>query len=214
MASGRYQVPFVPYSRFSRRMSWTSRRPGARPSGSSSKWCGCRASSSPPSPAPGWHCVARRCRGCSAIRWSGRRPSASPQAPHSAADRDPALRIRSFVQVGAFAGAAAALVAVLAIHRSDSLSPILTLVLAGVVVSAFCSALVGLVTYIADPDTKLPDIVFWLLGSFASATWSKFRLLSVCTALSGVVLIGMRWRINVLLAGRRGRADAWRPPGA
>ena len=107
----------------------------------------------------------------------------------------------AFVQVGAFAGAAAALLAVLAIHRSDSLSPILTLVLAGVVVSAFCSALVGLATYVADPETKLPDIVFWLLGSFASATWSKFLLLSVCTALAGAVLIGMRWRINVLSLG-------------
>jgi iron complex transport system permease protein len=107
----------------------------------------------------------------------------------------------SFVQIGAFAGAAAALLAVLAIHRSDSLSPILTLVLAGVVVSAFCSALVGLATYVADPETKLPDIVFWLLGSFASANWPKLWLLSACTAISGVVLLGMRWRINVLSLG-------------
>jgi iron complex transport system permease protein len=107
----------------------------------------------------------------------------------------------SFVQVGAFIGAAAALLAVLAIHRSDSLSPILTLVLAGVVVSAFCGALVGLATYVADPETKLPDIVFWLLGSFASANWPKLWLLSVCTAISGVVLLGMRWRINVLSLG-------------
>ncbi len=106
-----------------------------------------------------------------------------------------------FVQVGAFVGAAVALLAVLAIHRSDSLSPILTLVLAGVVVSAFCSALVGLATYVADPETKLPDIVFWLLGSFASATWPKLLLLSVCTTLAGVVLISMRWRINVLSLG-------------
>jgi len=107
----------------------------------------------------------------------------------------------NFVQIGAFVGAAAALLAVLAIHRSDSLSPILTLVLAGVVVSAFCGALVGLATYVADPETKLPDIVFWLLGSFASATWPKLSLLSVCTAVAGVVLLGMRWRINVLSLG-------------
>ena len=89
----------------------------------------------------------------------------------------------------------------LAIHRSDSMSPILTLVLAGVVVSAFCGALVGMATYVADPETKLPDIVFWLLGSFASATWPKLLLLSVCTAVAGAVLIGMRWRINVLSLG-------------
>ncbi len=105
------------------------------------------------------------------------------------------------VQISAFAGAALALLAVLAIHRSDSVSPILTLVLAGVVVSAFCGAMVGLATYVADPDTKLQDIVFWLLGSFASATWPQFRLIALCTAIAAAVLIGMRWRVNVLSLG-------------
>ncbi|MDH7794590.1 MULTISPECIES: iron ABC transporter permease [unclassified Beijerinckia] len=105
------------------------------------------------------------------------------------------------VQVGAFVGAALALIAVLAIHRSDGLSPILSLVLAGVVVSAFCAALVGLVTYVADPETKLPGIVFWLLGSFAAASWTKLGLISVCTVLAGIVMLGMRWRINVLSLG-------------
>jgi len=105
------------------------------------------------------------------------------------------------VQLGAFAGAALALGAVLAIHRSDGLSPILTLVLAGVVISAFCGALVGLVTYVADPETRLPGIVFWLLGSFAAATWPKLGLISICTMLASVVMLGMRWRVNVLALG-------------
>lgn len=105
------------------------------------------------------------------------------------------------VQIGAFGGAALALVAVLAFHRSDNLSPILTLVLAGVVVSSFCSALVGLVTYLADPETTLQVIVFWLLGSFASSTWPQFGLVAVCTTFAAAVLIGMRWRVNVLSLG-------------
>jgi iron complex transport system permease protein len=105
------------------------------------------------------------------------------------------------VQIGAFGGAALALIAVLALHRSDDLSPVLTLVLGGVVVSAFCSALVGLVTYLADPETTLQVIVFWLLGSFASSTWPQFGLIASCTTIAGVVLIGMRWRVNVLSLG-------------
>jgi iron complex transport system permease protein len=106
-----------------------------------------------------------------------------------------------WVQLGAFVGAAAALSAVLAIHRTDSLSPILTLVLAGVVVAAFCSALVGLVTFVADPETKLPGIVFWLLGSFAAANWTRLLLISACTAVAGAIMLGMRWRVNVLSLG-------------
>ena len=105
------------------------------------------------------------------------------------------------VQTSAFAGAAAALLAVLAIARGDGPSPILSLVLAGVVVSAFCGALVGMATYVADPETKLQDIVFWLLGSFASATWPKLGLITVSTFVAVLVLIGMRWRVNVLSLG-------------
>ncbi len=105
------------------------------------------------------------------------------------------------VTVGAFIGAIAALLAVLAIHRGDSVSPVLSLVLAGVVVGAFCGALVGFATFVADPETKLPGIVFWLLGSFGTATWPRLVLVSTCTALAGRVLLAMRWRINVLSLG-------------
>ncbi len=105
------------------------------------------------------------------------------------------------VQLSAFGGAAVALLIVLVLARSGSLSPILTLVLAGVVVSAFCGALVGLATYMADPETKLPDILFWLLGSFAASTWQRFWLILAVTMPATLILLGMRWRINVLSLG-------------
>lgn len=117
------------------------------------------------------------------------------------------------VTVGAFVGAIAALLAVLAIHRADSVSPVLSLVLAGVVVGAFCGALVGFVTFVADPETKLPGIVFWLLGSFGTATWPRLVLVSLCTALAGGVLLAMRWRINVLSLGDEEARNLGARPG-
>lgn len=105
------------------------------------------------------------------------------------------------VHLGAFAGAAIALAAVLIVHRGDGVSPVLTLVLAGVVIGAFCSALVGFVTFIADPEVKLPGIVFWLLGSFAASSWPNLMLLATCTILGGGVMLAMRWRVNVLSLG-------------
>lgn len=105
------------------------------------------------------------------------------------------------VEIGAFMGAAAALFAVLLLHRGDGLSSILALVLAGVVISAFCGAIVGLATYLADPETKLPGLVFWLLGSFAAATWPKLALLAIVSVPAILVLLGMRWRVNVLSLG-------------
>ncbi|QAY97141.1 ABC transporter permease [Methylovirgula ligni] len=105
------------------------------------------------------------------------------------------------VQICAFVGAAAALAAVVALQRSDGQSPLLTLVLAGVVVGAFCSAIVGLATFVADPDTQLPGMVFWLLGSFAAADWHRVILVGAFCLIGGAILLGMRWRVNVLSLG-------------
>lgn len=75
---------------------------------------------------------------------------------------------------------------------------VLRLVLAGIAVSAFFSAGLGLIKYMADPLTQLQEITFWLLGSLASLTWVK--LISILPmALIGLVVIFLyRWRINLL----------------
>jgi iron complex transport system permease protein len=78
---------------------------------------------------------------------------------------------------------------------------ILMVVLGGIVTASFFSALVALVTYLADPFTTLPAIVFWLLGSVASATWAKVLVALIPIAAGGVVLLALRWRINVLSLG-------------
>ena len=75
------------------------------------------------------------------------------------------------------------------------------LVLAGIVTSAFFSALVSVTKFVADPDDKLPAIVFWLMGSFASASYEKVWLMAVPVVLGSVVIYLMRFQINVLSLG-------------
>ncbi len=80
-------------------------------------------------------------------------------------------------------------------------APMLMIVLGGVVTGSFFSALVALVTYIADPNTTLPAIVFWLLGSVSTATYAKVAV-ALLPVLGGAgVLLALRWRINVLSLG-------------
>ena len=43
--------------------------------------------------------------------------------------------------------------------------------------------------------------MFWLLGSFGASTWERLWLIAAATAIAGTILIGMRWRINVLSLG-------------
>jgi iron complex transport system permease protein len=73
----------------------------------------------------------------------------------------------------------------------------LSLILAGVSVSAFFSAGLGMIKYIADPLDQLPSIVFWLLGSLSNSNWTSLlqTLPVIITCL--LILLFYRWRLNV-----------------
>ena len=101
----------------------------------------------------------------------------------------------------AFLGGMLAIAVVYLMSRVGRRSAILMLVLAGVVTDAFFSALISLIKYVADPHNKLPAIVYWLMGSFASVDGQKVLLILVPVAASSFLLYRLRFRINVLSAG-------------
>ncbi|GHS89805.1 iron ABC transporter permease [Synergistales bacterium] len=77
----------------------------------------------------------------------------------------------------------------------------LGLVLAGIVINAFFTALISLIEYVADPYNKLPAIVVWLMGSFASASWDKLRYSAPPLLTAAALLYFLRFRIGVLSLG-------------
>jgi iron complex transport system permease protein len=103
------------------------------------------------------------------------------------------------VEVLAFIGGLAAVVAVYLIgSTARARDPILVLVLTGVVIGALLGAGVGLVKYIADPYNQLPAMTFWLLGSLAAASTADLIPLFGPVALGILILLALRWRMNVL----------------
>src|SRR5215470_669665 len=99
----------------------------------------------------------------------------------------------------AFAGGLAAVAAVYVIGSMlRSRDPILVLVLAGVVIGALLGAGVGLVKYLADPYNQLPAMTFWLLGSLAATSLSDLLPLLGPIAIGTIVLVALRWRMNVM----------------
>jgi iron complex transport system permease protein len=80
-------------------------------------------------------------------------------------------------------------------------TPVLMLVLAGVVVAAFFSACLSGAKYVADPESKLPAITYWLLGSLnaSSVTGLTMILPPVIAGTAGLLLV--RWKLNVLAMG-------------
>lgn len=74
----------------------------------------------------------------------------------------------------------------------------LRLLLAGIAVSALFSSGVGLLKYVADPLTQLPEIVFWMLGALWGITWDDLLVILPVTLASLALLLLMRWRLNLL----------------
>ena len=103
------------------------------------------------------------------------------------------------IQSLAFAGGLLAVAAVYLIGSAvRSRDPVLVLVLTGVVIGALLGAGVGLVKYLADPYNQLPAMTFWLLGSLAATTLSDLLPLFGPVAAGTLVLIALRWRMNVM----------------
>ena len=103
--------------------------------------------------------------------------------------------------LAAFCGGMVALLLVYLLSREENRSSVLMLILAGMVCSAFFSAMISLAKFVADPLDTLPGIVFWLMGSLASATWGRLGTV-VLPILAGVcTLYALRFRIDVLSLG-------------
>ncbi|MDZ7792337.1 MAG: iron ABC transporter permease [Spirochaetia bacterium] len=75
---------------------------------------------------------------------------------------------------------------------------VLRLILAGIAVSALFSSGIGIVKFVADPMSQLPEITFWMLGGLWSVDWQQARsILPVCI-IGIIILLGYRWRLNLL----------------
>ncbi len=105
------------------------------------------------------------------------------------------------IQGSAFAFGIAAVAAAFGVARIYKTTPTLMLVLSGIIVGSIFSALLSLVKYVADPNERLPAIVFWLMGSLARMSRSELLtvVIPIIAGTAGLFLV--RWRINLLSLG-------------
>jgi iron complex transport system permease protein len=75
---------------------------------------------------------------------------------------------------------------------------VLRLILAGIAVSAFFSAGLGIIKIVADPLTQLQEVTFWLLGGLWRITWQQFFSILPIVVISLFIIWRMRWRVNLL----------------
>lgn len=84
------------------------------------------------------------------------------------------------------------------ILRNDST---LMLVLSGVVVAGLTNALIGVLKFVADPETQLASITYWQMGSLADVRAPGVAQAAWLAVPCAVGLLLLRWRVNVLSLG-------------
>lgn len=112
----------------------------------------------------------------------------------------------AMVQLSSFAFGLAAVIVSWAISRAvdrsgEAANGALSLVLTGMVVSSLFSAFISITKFLADPDSKLPAITFWLMGGLSAVKETDILRALIPMAAGIIPLFALRWRLNVLSFG-------------
>lgn len=107
------------------------------------------------------------------------------------------------IEIAAFA------MGVLAVFVSYALSSVigrrmggvLVLVLSGLVVGNLFQAFTSAVKFLADPNSQLPEITFWLMGGLSNVREGDLFGLAAAFVVGTVGIMVLRWRINVMALG-------------
>lgn len=106
----------------------------------------------------------------------------------------------------AFAGSMATLSLVLMIASTRSAMKKDTLILAGIMVNAFCSSVIMFLISITQ-DSRLHDILFWLMGDLSMSNTHRTLMLLVALAPCFAVLFLLARPMNILLMGEEMAAN-------
>jgi iron complex transport system permease protein len=104
------------------------------------------------------------------------------------------------VQMLAFAFAFLAVGLAYSMARTRGETPLVNLILSGIITGSIFTALVGIVKYLAR-DEALREIVFWLMGGFYYAGWTDVSLMLPVALVGFLILWSHGWKLNILSMG-------------
>lgn len=80
-------------------------------------------------------------------------------------------------------------------------SRVVSILLAGVMVSSLFSAGTSFIKLVADPSNQLPAITYWLMGSLSGTRLADVGFALIPMVIGAAPLLLLRWRINILTLG-------------
>jgi len=107
------------------------------------------------------------------------------------------------IQLFAFIGGLLSVGLTLMIPRLLKSDSNIMLVLSGIIVGGLMSSILGLLKYIADPETQLASIIYWQMGSLSYVKMSSLISILPAVVISAATIIGMSWWIDIISLGDR-----------
>lgn len=107
-----------------------------------------------------------------------------------------------FVSVFAFGFGVATVMLTIFIAKIFRNKSSMILVLSGIIVGGLMSAVLSFIKYLADAETTLSSITYWLMGSFENSRMSDVWVLLPIVATCTIITVLMSWRINIVALGR------------
>lgn len=86
------------------------------------------------------------------------------------------------------------------VNRSTEGS-LLSLILTGMVIASLAQAFISLIKFAGDPENKLPEITFWLMGGLSTITVSDVFFLFIPIMIGIIPLYLLKWKLNILSFG-------------
>lgn len=107
------------------------------------------------------------------------------------------------VQIGAFVfGIIAVLISYLLSKTVDiTKDSVLVLILCGMTIGALFQAILSIIKYLADPDSQLPEMTYWLMGSIAKVDYNDIGFFLLTIIVSTIPILVLSWKLNVVSMG-------------
>ncbi len=109
----------------------------------------------------------------------------------------------TFIMIFSFAAGILTVAATISIPRILRSESNIMLVLSGIVVGGLTGSAMGIIKYVADPQSELPQITYWTMGSLNGITFPIIAYaiipITICTA----ILIRMSWWIDIVSLGEK-----------
>lgn len=107
----------------------------------------------------------------------------------------------NFVGISAFIGAFALSLAVLFISNLGGRSNSIKLLLAGMALSAVCSAFSSFIVYFANNKEGMQTVAYWMMGSLAGAKWNEIMVIAPVVIISILFFWTQSRVLNLMLLG-------------